>query len=188
MQALVNQMEVIEGATYDLISNDTNDLQGILFQDTRMKEASGVVLFDATYKLNNRHMPLGVMMVIDGNGESQVAALVIIKSENSEILITLFEKFKEKNPDHVHITIIMCDKSMADKRAYDECFPNATQQICIFHVRNIFKREITTQKRKITSQQRDEALQILGNMVYSKTEAGYMEQYQMLLDLGYNGK
>lgn len=44
-------MEVIEGATYDLISNDTNDLQGILFQDTRMKEASGVVLFDETYYL-----------------------------------------------------------------------------------------------------------------------------------------
>lgn len=121
LQALVSQMEAIEGATYELVTDEANQLEGILFQDSRMREAfhrfPDVVLFDATYKLNDRRMPLGVMMVIDGNGESQVAGLLIIKSENSATLVKLFEHFKNKNPNHTLIAILMLDKSMADKQA-----------------------------------------------------------------------
>lgn len=34
-----------------------------------------LLLIDATYKLNNLNIPLYVLMVVDGNGESEVIAL-----------------------------------------------------------------------------------------------------------------
>lgn len=155
LQELIKVMELIDGAKYQLFTNETNVLEGVYFQDKRMREAferfPDVLLFDATYNLNNYRMPFGVMMIIDGNGESQVAALFIMRSENAAILTQLLTKFKEENPKFASTNIIMMDKSMADKNAFAECFPDAEQQICIFHAKNIWKREITTKKTECYS-------------------------------------
>ena len=41
-----------------------------------------LLLIDATYKLNDLRMPLYIMMVVDGNGESEIVALWIVASED----------------------------------------------------------------------------------------------------------
>ena len=41
-----------------------------------------LLLIDATYKLNDLRMPLYIMMVVDGNGESDIVALWIVASED----------------------------------------------------------------------------------------------------------
>lgn len=191
LQELVDQMQAIDGAVYEIFTDENNELQGIFFQDERMKAVfdhfPDVLLFDATYKLNDRRMPLGVGMVIDGNGESQVAGFFIMKSENSDILVKLLEKFKKENPSHEKTKIIMCDKSMADKKAFSECLPHAKQQICIYHVKTIFNREITTKKRNISAEKRDKILKILSNMIYSQSESGYMAEYQALSEMNCEG-
>ena len=51
-----------------------------------------VLLVDATYKLNNCRMPLYLVLAIDGNGESEIAALWITTSEDKELLRKLFGK------------------------------------------------------------------------------------------------
>lgn len=53
-----------------------------------------LVLYDATYKLNNRDMPLFTQCVVDGNGETEVASLFICKSESREGVGAMLEVFK----------------------------------------------------------------------------------------------
>lgn len=88
-----------------------------------------VMLFDCTYKLNDRRMPLAIMLVIDGDGESQAAGLFILKSENSDLMVRMFEEFKAVNPSHERIRVILTDKSAANLNA-----------LCVSHKTNIQSR------------------------------------------------
>lgn len=145
---LVEEMMRIDDAVVKVITNAQNELDSIFFQDARMKKYfdmyPDVVMFDGTYKLNNRRMPLVILLVIDGNGESQIAGLFIVRSENEQTFRYLFEEFKKENEKHDKIEIIMSDKSFANRNAFRAAFPNAKHQLCIFHVLQIFNREVTT--------------------------------------------
>lgn len=44
-------------------------------------------------------MPLQVVMCADGDGESQIVALFLIRSENVTAMKKLFEIFIEENPN-----------------------------------------------------------------------------------------
>lgn len=111
------------------VSEERNQLEGIYFQDARMKKYfqlyPEVVLMDATYKLNDRRMPLFLMMVIDGNGESQIVAMFIIRTENYDVVLKMLNKFKTVNANHNEVKTILSDKNFADRRAYTEALPNA---------------------------------------------------------------
>lgn len=177
-------MSKIDGAVYEIETDDDNGLQGILFQDRIMKlnfeKYSDFVMFDATYKLNDRQMPLTIMLVVDNHGESQIAALLLTKTENSEYYEKLLTKFKIHNPEHTKIETIMTDKSMANIKAFHTCFPNAAVQLCIFHVLQIFRREVTIKKRDINAQQKEAAQSIMKKMLYANNEVEYMEKYAEL--------
>lgn len=77
-------------------------MQGVYFQDQRMKvmfEAfPQLLLFDATFSLNDHRMSLIILLIVDGNGESQIVGLFLAISENAEILNTLLAHFKDENP------------------------------------------------------------------------------------------
>ena len=59
---------------------------GLFFQDA-MKYSFDCypefVLFDAIYKLNKLHMPLYLMLVIDGNRQSEIVSLFNSQNEGS---------------------------------------------------------------------------------------------------------
>lgn len=160
----VHEMCQIENATVKVIKNDVHELDCVFFQDQRMKQYfdsyPDLVMFDGTYKLNDRRMPLVVMLVVDGNGESQVAGLCIVRSENTATFTTVFIAFKEESPRHSDIEVILSDKSFANRNAFKISFPNAHHQLCVIHVLKIFNREVTTAKRGILKQ-----------MVYAESQA-----------------
>lgn len=54
------------------------------------------LLIDATYKLNDLHMPLYVHIVIDGNGESEIVCLWLVQHEDKETLTKLTKEFKRQ--------------------------------------------------------------------------------------------
>ena len=43
-----------------------------------------VLMVDSTYKLNNLRMPLYVMLIVDGNGQSEVASLCLTSLEQKK--------------------------------------------------------------------------------------------------------
>lgn len=185
---MFGELKKHEGIDVEIfISKEDNSLKGIYIQDARMKKYfelyPEVVLMDATYKLINRRMPLFIMLVIDGNGESQIAALFIIRTENYDIVMKMFNTFKSVNKNYRDIQIILSDKNFADRRAYKESFPDAKLQLCIFHVLQAFGRAITKSKMNINNKQKNEVLNLFQHMVFAETEEEYMILYQKLVSL-----
>lgn len=189
LEKIVGELCAFDSNIVKIYVNEDNELEGLFYQDDRMRKYfsvyPGVLIADATYKLNDRQMPLMLLLVIDGNGESQIVAFFVIRSENYRVVKKMLKYFKEFNPKTNEIEVILADKSMADRKAFQKCFPQANLQLCIFHVSQSFNREITTRKRKITDEQRDEALSIMNAMIYAATREIYRDLRRKLLALNY---
>lgn len=56
-----------------------------------------LILIDATYKLNNLRMPMYVLMVMDGNGESEIVALWLVVYEDKHTISHLMDIFEKHN-------------------------------------------------------------------------------------------
>ena len=140
-----------------------------------------LLLIDATYKLNDLQMPLYIMMVVDGNGESDIVALWIVASEDQISIKNMVRIFKRHNSTD-RTVCIMSDKDMTERDVLSEEIPNAVLQICLFHNLRSFKPEISTEKLHITSDQRQMTLEIITKLVYSKNETEYQQHYQELID------
>lgn len=183
---MVNEMRSIQGSTVKIIMNEENGLEGILFQDGKMKKFFAnypdLLMFDGTYKLNDRRMPLIVLLVIDGNGESQIGGFFLVKSENISILNNLFEEFKNENPNHAQTEVILTDKHATNLNVVKHQFPNASHHLCIFDATQIFLREITTKKRGINTEQRKKCLRLMYRMLYCRSQMEYDALYQQLID------
>lgn len=76
LDQIVYELGRIDGASVKVMHNPLMELQGIFFQDGRMKKYFKVypeiLMFDATYNLNDRHLALVLLLIMDGNGESQI--------------------------------------------------------------------------------------------------------------------
>lgn len=179
LETLIMQMKSVPNSKVHIAVNENNELQSIFFQDERMAaifdKYPEVVIFDATYKLNNRRMPLFIMLAIDGEGNSEIACLFFIRSESREALFPMMEHFKKEKP--AWEKILLGDKDWADRSIFTEVFPDASLQICAFHVMRIFNREITPSKRNISKEQRDQVLKIFQKMIYAETENEYNDLY-----------
>ena len=88
-------------------------------------------------------------------GESEIAALWIVQTEDRETVDTMTTKFKEHNPAWDHVHVIMADKDMVERDVFRTQLPDASLMICLFHTLRTFKREIATDKMGITAAQRD---------------------------------
>ena len=97
------------------------------------------------YKLNNLRMPLYILMVVDGNGESEVIGLWIVASEDKPTISHLMEIFITYN-NTSKTKCIMADKDMTERNVLAEELPSAILLICLFHVLRTFRREITCEK------------------------------------------
>ena len=119
-----------------------------------------LLLIDATYKLNDLRLPLFVMMCVDGNGESEIIGFWIVTDESKETIQTMMQMFKKHNQKWESIQCIMTDKDMNERNTMIHELPNASLQICLFHVLKTFKREVTFEKLKISADHRLHALEL----------------------------
>lgn len=92
----------------------------------------------------------------------------------------LFESFMAENPNHDSVQVIITDKHCANLNVVANLFPNAVHHICVFHVSQIFNRNITTAKMQITVAERKLCLQILNNMIYAKSQDEFDALYNEL--------
>lgn len=71
-----------------------------------------MVCADATYKLVDIKIPLYVLLIEDGNGQSEIAALGLLVNEQKATLSWFFKKFKEHNPVCSNTRVFITDKDM----------------------------------------------------------------------------
>lgn len=181
--ALIEEMEKIGGATIKIVTQN-EIVEGIYFQDATMKQIYAtfpeIMFVDATYCVNDRNMPLQVVKCADGDGETHIIALFIIRSENINIMTALFQMFIEENVNSDKTEVVMVDKHASNLATFSVLFPDAEINLCVFHVRQIFIREVTTKKRNITLQVQKQELGIMTKMIYCKSENEYEQLYDEL--------
>ena len=164
---------------------DSNDIiTGIFFQDPQMESAfqrfPEVILADATHKTNDQGMVLYTLLCIDGNGESQVAAVFLLQHEDEISLRKMVEIFKESNSRWKDMTVVMTDKDMTKRGVFKKELPQIHLEICLFHVLRTFGREVTCEKLGITSGDRSTVLEKIQEIAYAQDEPSYDAKYQEL--------
>lgn len=141
----------------------------------------GVLLVDATYKLNDLRLPLYVMLVIDGNGESEVAGLMLVADEDANTIKQMTSFFKAHNPSWEKIDCVMTDKDLTERDVLAQELPQAKLLICLFHTMRSFKREVTTDKMGLSNDERLQVLELLQSMAHAKDETTYQAHYDQLM-------
>ena len=112
-------------------------LKAIFFQTNEMKQVfesyPELLFIDATYKLNDLQMPLYVLMVVDGNGESEVICLWLTQIEDKETITELVKEFKKQNVRWSSTKCIMSDKDVTERDVLSKEIPQSKLLICLFH-------------------------------------------------------
>lgn len=188
LEKMIESMKAIPDAVINIAyEQDTKELIGVYFQDKRMKaifeKFPEVLIFDATYKLNNYKLPLFVLLAIDGNGESEVVALFVIQSESKMCVGTMLDFFKSNNEAWVKVEVLIGDKDFADRKVFEEKFPSAKIQICLFHALRTFKREVPLKLGELNTTLKKHVLEIFTDLAYSESEETYNIHYSKLISL-----
>ncbi|CAI6377426.1 unnamed protein product [Macrosiphum euphorbiae] len=134
-----------------------------------------MVCADATYKLVDMRIPLYVLLIEDGNGQSEIAALGLLVNEQRDTLQWFFNKFKECNPACSNTRVFITDKDMKERSVIKSLFPTSRLVICLFHTLRTFNREITCEKLGITPDERDNSKKLIEQLCYCKNEKEYQE-------------
>ena len=120
-----------------------------------------------------------VLMVADGNGESEVIALWLVSLKDEFTINFLMDVFKKYN-DRNKMRCVMADKDMTEINIITEKLPNAYFLICQFHTLRSFRHEITTEKMGITAAQRVTVLDLISKLAYAQSEESYQIIYKKL--------
>ena len=103
LQTCVENLSQNPGAFVKIISNEQNEMRGLFFQDNRMRQTFKAypefICIDATYKVNDLRMPLYILLVENGNGQSEIVGLWLVADETEDMINTMVELFKEQNPN-----------------------------------------------------------------------------------------
>ena len=134
---------------------------------------SELVMVDATYKLLDLRMPVYIMLAIDEEGSSEIVAIFVVSEETNLVISSAVESFKKHNPAWSKTVTVFSDKDFNERQAFTKCFPHAKLLLCLFHTLHSFKREVTTTKMGITTDERIRCLEIITQIVYSKLPAEY---------------
>ena len=99
-------------------------------------------------------MPLYVLMIVDGNGESEIVCLWLTQFEDKETITELVQEFKKHNSNWSLTQGIMSDKDMTERIVLSEQFPQSKLLICLFHTLRTMRRDIRRKAWYITGRKK----------------------------------
>ena len=188
LQNAVNELNRCNGAFVKIYTDGSaeNTMVGLFFQDARMRqifaEYPEFLCVDATYKLNDLRMPLYLLIVENGNGQSEIVGIWVVANETEETINSMVEIFKDQNPKWTNTKTVMTDKDFIEREVFSRNFPDAKLRICLFHVLRSFRREVTAEKMSINKKQRDALLETIQKIAYSRSLTEYETHKQTLLN------
>ena len=96
-------------------------------------------------------MPLYVFLISHENGQSEIIAACLLSSEQRAIINEMIGTFQKYNVAWTDPKVIMTDKDVTEMDALAKAFPDATLQLCPFHVLRCFGRVLTIDAMSIRS-------------------------------------
>lgn len=133
-----------------------------------------IVFIDGTYNFFKLKLTLMLIVIEDGDAETQIVGVGILSNETRPTLKWFIECFKEVNLEACSkIKCFMTDKDLTERSVIKEVLPGIPTLICLFHTLRTFGREITTDKRDINKEERDIALGFVNRLAKAKSEQNY---------------
>ena len=105
-----------------------------------------VLMVDCTYKLNDLKMQMHIMLIVDGNGQTEIVAICLTSSETNDVISTMVQSFKESNPSWTKTSIVITEKDFVERSVFDEEFPSVIMHIYLSHALKSMRREISCEK------------------------------------------
>ena len=121
-----------------------------------------------------------LLLVIDGDGLSKIAALFILADELKSTVENIVKVFQKHSELWTETKVIMSDKDLVEREAFSKCFSSASLLICLYHTLKCFRRKVTCEKMEITSAERLRCMEIIQLRAYSKTPEDYTKKLEML--------
>ena len=125
-------------------------------------------------------MPLYFIISVDGQGQSEIVAVFLLTYEEESLLTTVINQFKLLNKKWLDVNVILTVKVMSERNVLGKAMPHAHLQLCMFHVPRNFRREVSVEKLDISVGEKIRALEILQDIVYSKSDEQYKLHYNKL--------
>ena len=164
--------------------NEDNQLSIVHFQSGQMSELFNkfpeILLVDGTYNVNRLGMPLYCFMIEDGFGNGRNVFYAATAEEDSTHLQRIIQSFKASNPSWPNVCVIVIDKDFTELQALQLEFPQASVLYCQFHVIKCFFKQLTD--LDVPKENRDEAREVIRQLVYSSNEDDYAKLKQELFD------
>ena len=110
-------------------------------------------------------------------GESEIAGVGLLVSENAESLRWLLNAFKGNNVND-QPRVILADKDVNERHMLKECFPTAHVLICLFHTLRSFKRELSDKRFSLSESQNITLKELFQNMCYAKNVKEYENTFK----------
>ena len=93
-----------------------------------------LIIVDATYKLNEFHIPLYLLLIVDGNGQSEIIGIYLTSHETQEAIMKMMRCLKSYNLCWTNTRVIMTDKDFVVRSVFGDEFPDARLLLCFFHM------------------------------------------------------
>ena len=138
-----------------------------------------ILLVDATYNLLELRLLVYFLLIINGDGLSEIAALFILADKLKSTVENIVKVFQKHNELWTKTKVIMSDNDFVEREGFSKCFANASLLTCLYHTSRRFRREVTCEKMGITAE-RSQCLEIIQLIAYSKTPEGYSQKLEML--------
>lgn len=119
LQHVIDYLRRKEGSKTEVLVDDEQNFKGLFYQDQYMYEIyeklPELVLVDATYKLLELRMPLYLLLVVDGDGLSEVVAMFILAEETKPVIEASVSTFQKLNSSWPRTKVIMADKDFTER-------------------------------------------------------------------------
>ena len=102
-----------------------------------------IICFDTTYSTNKYNMPFAPIIGINGHGKTIVFGWALLKNQQTDTFVWLFESFVEimggKKPK-----LILTDQDKAMENAIQLVFLDAFHRFCIWHIMKNLKENMSS--------------------------------------------
>ena len=130
----------------------------------------------------NLGYPFVMLTGVDGNGNTEILAAIIVIEETEENYRWAFETFVSENAEACHnVRCIMTNKDGVCRTILSSLF-SCPLYICIFHVAQIFNRTFTYNNYGIRKAVREKCLQYCSDMMWSPTDEIYNRHYNAFMN------
>ena len=150
IEPVIDLLKCKANSTVEVFVSKENEFLGSLYQDEYMKNLYNmfpeILLVDAVYKLLDLRIPGYLLLTVDGDDLSQIAALFIVAEETKEIIQTVLNVFKVKNESWEKTKVMLIDKNLVKREAFKDYFTNVSFLICLCLTLRAFRREVTCEK------------------------------------------